>query len=533
MKLPRILHLCLIALPLAAGAQAATTYHVREDGGTDIQCNGRADAPYPGSGLGKDCAWMNPMVALPPGGRPRIAGGDTLVIHAGQYMIGLGAPGSSGVPACSASYPWECAMAAVPSGPDAAHPTRILGEGHDRGCPAAPQLWGTERVRQVLSLEGTRHAQVACLEITDHAECAEFHSGGKACPRENFPFGNWSSVGLYAADSSDVQLSDLNIHGLAGRGVHAGRLRDWTLERVRIAGNGSAGWDGDIGAQKSSNAGRMIFRKLTIEWNGCVETWPGGKPTHCWAQSAGGYGDGMGTHQTAGDWLFEDSVFRFNTSDGLDLLYHADEGSITVRRSWAEGNAGNQLKLAGPSAIENTVVIGTCGHFRGKPYSYKVDDCRANGDAVVFATKAATRSRFVNNTVLCEGNVAVLAGGPAGAQLVLRNNILVGLPWFLDPDKQSADTYAEGGIALDDSHGLKQSLRNAACRGTGTKCGDAGLVSASRLRPDPHLTVNSPARSSGTAGGPEIPADDHDGRKRDRSRPVDRGAFQTNPTTPR
>jgi hypothetical protein len=76
------------------GASAqGITYYVRPDGGSAAQCTGRANAPYPGSGTAQPCAWDHPFRALPPGGTPRIAGEDTLIIAPGSYMMGLGAPG--------------------------------------------------------------------------------------------------------------------------------------------------------------------------------------------------------------------------------------------------------------------------------------------------------------------------------------------------------------------------------------------------------------------------------------------------------
>ncbi|WP_460815060.1 hypothetical protein, partial [Luteimonas pelagia] len=49
-----LLPLLLVPASLLAwgSAQAATTFHVRADGGSASQCTGRADAPYPGSGTG-------------------------------------------------------------------------------------------------------------------------------------------------------------------------------------------------------------------------------------------------------------------------------------------------------------------------------------------------------------------------------------------------------------------------------------------------------------------------------------------------
>eukprot|EP01035_Chromulina_nebulosa_P040297 gene40297-54493_t len=195
--------------------------------------------------------------------------GDTLRIAPGAYRVGLNAPGADG---CRSDWPWDCMMAPLPSGPDAARPTRLLGQAEDGSCREPPQLWGTERVTAVLNLTGTRHAEAACLEITDHSSCAEFHSGALKCERDSFPYGDWARAGVLASDSADVRLAQLDIHGLANAGVQAGRLRDWRLQEVRIAGNGWVGWNGDLGGDKgSSNSGLMHFSQVEIEWNGCPE----------------------------------------------------------------------------------------------------------------------------------------------------------------------------------------------------------------------------------------------------------------------
>ncbi|HUW08982.1 MAG TPA: hypothetical protein VM537_04595, partial [Anaerolineae bacterium] len=304
----------------------ARTYYVRTDGGSPEQCTGLVAAPYPGSGTAQPCAWDHPFRALPPDGSPRIAGGDTLVIGPGSYMMGIGAPGDDN---CDPDYAWDCRMSPLPSGPDGAHPTRILGQGWDQGCSDPPELWGTERADVIVDLSGAGNVEVRCLEITDHSSCVEDHSGGLACQRDSYPHGSWAATGLYAADSAHVHLQHLNIHGLASAGVRAGRLRDWTVEDVRIAGNGWVGWDGDLWDGDDSNSGTLLFRRWTVEWNGCGESYPGGEPVGCWGQTAGGYGDGVGTGATGGDWIIEDSAFLHNTSDGLDLLYHSLGGSIT------------------------------------------------------------------------------------------------------------------------------------------------------------------------------------------------------------
>jgi hypothetical protein len=315
-----------------------------------------------------------------------MAGGDTLLVAAGEYQMGYGAPGSE---SCDATGSYGCIMAPVPSGPAPDRPTRILGVGWDAGCPTPPQLWGTGRPWFVLNLTDASHVEVACLEITDHSSCVEDHTGELACERDIPPYGEWASYGLYAEDSANVHLWNLDIHGLASGGVHAGRLTDWTVENVRIAGNGSVGWDGDLwGDNGDSNTGTLLFRHWVVEWNGCGESYPEREPVGCWGQEAGGYGDGVGTGETGGDWIIEDSAFLHNTSDGLDLLYHTLGGSITLVRVHAEGNAGNQIKVAGQTTITNSLLVGNCAFFENQPFTYWVDHCRALGNTLEVAYTA-------------------------------------------------------------------------------------------------------------------------------------------------
>jgi len=493
------------ALPVAT-ALPATTYYVRPDGGSADECTGLVDAPYPGSGTGQDCAWDHPFRALQPSGEPgepgttRIAGGDTLVIAAGSYRIGHGAPGAD---ACVSDYPWDCVMPPVPSGPDDAHPTRILGVGWDTGCANPPELWGTERAAHVLDLTGADHAEIACLEITDHAACAEDHSGGLACANDAYPYGDWASDGLYAEDATDVYLHDLNIHGLASAGVRAGRLTDWTVEDVRIAGNGLIGWEGDIG-DDSSNSGTLLFRRWTAEWNGCAETYPGDEPTGCWDENFGGYGDGVGTGATGGDWIIEDSAFLHNASDGLDLLYHRLGGSITIRRTIAEGNAGNQIKANGPTSIENSIIVGNCGYFDGQPFTYNVENCRAYGNALALNLQPGDQITMTNNTLTSEGDClveAICEGACDGSEVVrMRNNIFLGQTDFAAPEEKTCFVYTENltGDPLDADYSIIYNTKEDPCPvGPHDICQPPGLTNPSIDAFDAHLLPDSPAIDAG------------------------------------
>ena len=515
-------------------AGSSTTYYIRPDGGTPTECTGVVDAAYPGSGTDQPCAWDHPFRALQPSGEPgvpgtaAIAGGDTLIIGSGSYRMGYGAPGADN---CQTDYPQQCVMAPVPSGSDAAHPTRILGEGWDSGCRNPPELWGTERAWLILNLTDASNVDVACLEITDHSDCVEGHTGGLACKRDDYPYGDWAADGLYAEDATNVHLRDLDIHGLASAGVRAGRLMDWTVEDVRIAGNGWVGWEGDIEGD-DSNSGILTFRRWVVEWNGCAETYPGGEPTGCWGDSAGGYGDGVGTGATGGDWVIEDSAFLHNTQDGLDLLYHTLGGSITIRRTIAEGNGGNQIKTAGPTQMENVIVVGNCGFFDSKPFTYDVDSCRALGNAIEFHLHPSDQTTVVNSTVTGEGDCLAIAECVEGESctgsesILLRNDIFQGNPQFGAGVQDSTclawtDVSAEL-FAVD--HGIINGIKGMPepCPPQ-SLCGAApGLVDASIDSFDARLLDGSAAIDAGTTEG--APAEDFAGRPRDTQ--PDIGAYE-------
>ncbi len=508
----------------APSATAAATYYVRPDGGSADQCTGLTNAAYPGSGTGQPCAWDHPFWALQPSGEvgepgtARIAGGDTLIIASGSYTMGLDAPGAG---LCSSDYPWDCYMPPIPSGPDAEHPTRILGQGWDTGCADPPELWGRERAGMILNLTDASHVEVACLEITDHAACADGHPDASiACGRDAYPYGDWAADGLYAEDAVSVRLRHLNIHGLAEAGIRAGRLTDWTVEDVRIAANGLIGWEGDIDGD-DANSGTLTFRRWTVAWNGCVETYPGGQPTGCWDENVGGYGDGVGTGETGGHWVIEDSAFLHNTSDGLDLLYTRVAGSrIEIRRTIAEGNAGNQIKTNGPTQIENSVIVGNCGYFEGQSFTHAVESCRAYGNSLALNLQPGDAVTLTNNTLTGEGDclVEVICEGSCtgGESVRMRNNLFLGQTDLTSQSENACWVYQQGFAVdpLDADYALIHNVKENPCPvGAHDVCQSPDLVSGAVDGFDGHLQSTSPAVDAGDTAA--APSHDFAGRPRD------------------
>ena len=444
----------LKARPAASVNAAGSTYYIRTDGGDAQQCTGRANAAYSGNGAGQACAWGHPFHALPPApAAARIAGGDTLLIGPGSYMIGPGAPGAG---ACNGS---ACVLSPVPSAPAASAKTRILGN----PCLAMPKLWGSGGVGKVLNLEGSSNVEVGCLDISDRDDCVFNHGN----PAARCAGGAWAKSGVSARASRNVWLHDLNIHGLAANGINAGGLVDWTVERSRIVANGRAGWDGNVGKTGSANAGRIILRDVEIAWNGCGERWQSGQPWACWAQKTGGYGDGLGTKATGGQWLIERARIHHNTSDGLDLRYMdgADSTSVMVRGLYAAANAGNQVKIRGNSTIENSVIVGSCAYFSGKHFMIDGDLCRAGGNAVQLVLTPGDVATVRHNTITGQGGVLIGAGeGDASARVDIQNNVLVGAMRFRKPGVPAATYYANKAPATVNWAGnLMWNVKSDAC----------------------------------------------------------------------
>ena len=526
---PRFLFPLLMLLGASAvstNALAATSYYIRADGGDAAQCTGKADAAYSGSGTNQACAWKHPFIAFPPGGSARIAGGDTVNIKSGSYMMGLGAPGAA---MCHQSWSWDCFMSAIPSGPSSTQPTRIVGVGSP-----APELWGTERAGMVLNLQGSSNVEVSNLEITDHESCIDNHCHGGACSgevlkckRDSAPYGKWAGTGISARDSKNVKLTDINVHGMANRGVYAGRLTDWTMTRLTIRGNGWAGWDGDI-PEDDTNAGQIIFRELELSWNGCGEKYPGGEPFGCWGQTAGGYGDGLGTGATAGHWIIEDSLIHHNTSDGLDLLYMKEGGKVTIRLTWAEGNAGNQLKTKGDTLIENSVVIGNCSYFENHGNMHEGDNCRALGNALSVGLHTTSKAQIVNNTITSEGDCMILSGGGGTtAEINFRNNVMVGQTDWRQPWENTCGHYADGGSAKANwTNNHVTGIKNGGCP-TGSTCSSSPMLANMTMASfDPVPLSGSPVIDKASAT--YAPSNDYYGHARPAGGAPDMGAIEAN-----
>ena len=451
----------LLVVVLLSNFCAAATWYVRPDGGDRSQCTGQSDSAWPGKGAKQPCAFRHPYYLFTTdqtyGEKPQwiIAGGDTVIIGNGEYRIGYKGPQAHDSWQFCPGDPYGCHMPPLPSGSAAQH-TRFLGENYQH-CTSRPVFFGGYGVDRVLDLSGSAYVDVQCLDITDHGSCA--HIGNSNHCRTDFPLDDYASNGVVTGhETHDIQLIDLNIHGLSSNGIRGPVNGNISATRVRIAGNSGAGWNFDDGAGTSSQ-GTITLSEVTVEWNGCSEEYPITHRLpfhHCSDDNSAGYGDGIGTATSTSaagwQWRVDQSTFRYNTQDGLDLLHvQGANSTAAITGSQFYGNMGNQVKLGGmmTSAFRNNVVIGNCRYLSVNhpdlPQGYNAqlsDFCRAGGNAFLKQMQKGEKDFIQNNSFAGMYGAPVyladcLNGAGACSTVSVRfdNNLIVG---FLDYSRQNS-----------------------------------------------------------------------------------------------
>lgn len=412
----------LAAVPLLA----ADTWYIRTDGGTSAQCTGKVDAAYPGKGEAQPCAFSNPFwlwtndpasnkAAETP--KWKIAGGDTVLIKAGTYGMGWKSP------AFDVSSWWNytgcrgnnhgCYNPPIPSGSPGA-PTRIVGEGWDKGCPApVAVLSGRGATNTPLSVMDAAHVEVGCLEITDASQCRLATLTGEPYGCRNYTddygyFGLMTNLG-----TRDVSLHDLNIHGMGAVGISGAVGPGVVATRVRLSGNGNIGWNFDPGGQVASN-GPFKASYITAEYSGCVERFPLAEPRilGCYDQAgANANGDGIGFVDFTGSVALDHLTVRRNLQDGVDALYVKSADRFELTDSTITDNEGQALKTGGATNtfVRNNYLQANCDRLLdpisdGTPDYNKLvkGTCRGN-DAIAMMFRDKTQVHFEHNTVVASG----------------------------------------------------------------------------------------------------------------------------------
>lgn len=390
----------------SAGAEAATRY-VRTDGGTSTQCNGTTDAAYDGSGSGENCAWTLSA------GLSAMNGGDTLIIKNGNYPV-------------------TSTLPTVKDGTSNAY-TVIAGEQYG-SCKVQPRIYATAQLSRLLTLTGTDYVRVECLHLSDTSNCHYRASGTEDCSTGE----PYVTQGIRADSGSYHTYRDLMLYGMAN-GWRGARINNSTWERVRMYYNHEAGFHGAIssgGVNLSSFTGTHTFTDVEIAFTGCSDDYPNQDVRTCIGQSGGGYGDAFGTYYTGGTWTFDRVHIHHSAQDGLDGRYFETTGRTTVKNSKFYANAGNQVKVWGPTTLENNFINSNCAYFAG--YGTAVNQCRADGNAVAIFPHNGSSS--VDDAVLRYNTIAGQSAAliqfaqdtganpnnPAGYNARLENNLILG-----------------------------------------------------------------------------------------------------------
>jgi hypothetical protein len=536
-----VLFLFVTALPMFA-----ETWYIRADGGTRHsaanehgQCNGKADAAYPGRGVDQPCAFNDVRFMWMDGAYGNSAwimhGGDTLVIEgcgadASQQNpdrphCRIGWDSATGAGICQGVNAfWGCSMPPPPSGTASKH-TRILGgcvlkqnchSGDTTDRANLAQLFGGFDVGAVMYLSGSRYVDIEGLEITSHnGKCTRVGSPAypRAC-RTDRPVDDFANWGIITNDkTSDITLQDVDIHGMTNLGIGGPIGGPITLTRVAVNFNAFAGWNFDDGHDTPDAPGSTITASfVTMQGNGCLEEYPIAHKQfpalRCWDTNNGGFGDSWSGQDTKLDsFTCDHCVMDYNTKDGF-IGPHTNVHYLKITNSASYGNMGQQWKwgvLPGSTTIfENNLTVGNCRRMAeplpGAPQGYNQNlsgFCRAAGDVFSFFTAANSTVLVANNTTVGYSatmfDVGCQTSGACGAShFVFRNNIVLG---FLNRKYPAGEVpnffyYSDPTVKLTSDHNLFFNLRSKPCPTFGHS--DSLCVSPEFVnQPPPTLTSES------------------------------------------
>jgi hypothetical protein len=294
-----------------------------------------------------------------------------------------------------------------------------------------------------------------------------------------------------------------------------------------MAYNGGAGWDFDDGAGTPCPAGSAVNAVyLTIEWNGCNEEYPIAHPypaASCSDQDDAGYGDGVGTPNTALDFTCDHCNFNHNTQDGLDLL-HTSSSNITVTNSYSYANMGQQYKLGAMDSVtfRNNVALHNCnrmsGPITGAPADYNAGlslFCRAAGDGYAITLKPTGTYTFQNNTFVGYGatsyDIGCSTSDCSTARVIYQNNLNIGYASPFDSQLPGLFYFGPGvsnTIWAARDHNIYYNFRGGICPSafTAETCSDPKLMVEPAFSTesdldllDYHLSTGSPALGAGVA----------------------------------
>ncbi len=528
MKL-RHLVVCLLFIVFASLPLFGETWYIRPDGGTRFsskvpsgQCDGKADAPYPGHGVNRHCAFNDFRYMWDDQSYSDDAwvmkGGDTVIIRgcaANPNQISPSAPDcrigwdsnkgkGAGGTWCFGGDANQCPNPTIPAG-TTTQPTRILGQNY-ANCStnnttnrsALTQLFGGFGVGEVLNLSGARNVQVECLEITEHNEAVPgthgncITHGSPAYPagcNTGSPLSDFDSNGIVTNNvTSNVLLQDVYIHGHTNSGIQGPIGGLITMNRVFVGFNGFAGWNFDDGKSTPDAPNSSIDANyVTMEGNGCNEQYPIVNSTFpaesCYDLDSGGFGDSWsGQNTTLSSFICDHCQQIYNTKDGF-IGPHTQIARLVVENSESIGNMGQQWKWGATphstTVFRNNFTVGNCRRMAeqlpGASPGYNRHlslFCRAAGDIFSFYSAADSTVLFANDTTIGYSATVIdlncsSKNACGSTRYIFRNNIVLGFlnPKY-DPSNQEPPAlfyFSDSSDSATADHNIYFNLRSRNC----------------------------------------------------------------------
>jgi len=184
-------------------------------------------------------------------------------------------------------------------------------------------------------------------------------------------------------------------------------------------------------------------------------------------------------------------------------------------------------------------MVGNCGYFDQKPFTYHVDNCRALGNTLNLTFGISDTVSLINSTLAGHGDCLIVgecdAGDCDGSEIIIiQNNIFRGYSEFGTGDLTCYIWLDQAGLYQTDiDYNIIYNTKISTIGYNNNDISEDPQVMNDVLDSfDGHLGSDSPAIDSGLAVGSLgglIPDHDINGSARPIGSGVDRGAYEYNP----
>lgn len=415
-------------------------------------------------------------------GSKHMAGGDTLIILSGDYVM---------------SVFWDD-MLTPPSGSEGAL-TVVAGQG-----PTTPRLLGTGSLYSCAAVDDGAYLELRNLEFTSFIDS---------------PYTGGTRGGVSAAGAvNHLRFVDLEIHRVEDMGINlGGDAEEILVKRCSIHHNAYTA----LGGPSATGDGwvSVVIDSCSLSYGG--HFYDGQDQLSPWDRP-----DGLGFEASEGPVEVRYTIAEHNLGDGLD----SKSKRTHIHHCIVANNFGDGVKLWGDSSrVENTLIYGTGdGDATASPWCLLVigtDDMNAYFE-LTNVTMWDSPNRHPHYTASVQYDDSAIP-----ATLVMRNVIVSGLRQFyvspivtVSADHNLFDIDAQEQIY---ANGIEYTCATIGGLGIGNRCGDPQFVApAWGTTGDFHPQESSPAVDTGI----ETPlVDDLDLFPRPCNAVWDRGCYEYHP----